>query len=115
MCLIAVPGQPSVSVDSTTATSITISWSVPSGSIVDSYDVMWERDTSGKCPDEDEGNATITSGSTSHTIMEVEEDSSYTITVIASNVAGSAVSESVSGVTKQAGKYYYSTEKTNLK
>ena len=98
------PGQPSVSVVSTTATSITISWSVPRGSVVDSYDVMWERDTSGECPDEDGGNATITGGSTSHTIMEVEEYSSYTITVRANNLLWSAVSEFVSGVTKQAGK-----------
>ena len=53
-----VPGQPSVSVDSTTAISIFISWNVPSGSVVDSYEVMW---ISEECPDDvDEGSATIT-------------------------------------------------------
>ena len=48
------PGQPTVSV-STTSTSISLSWSVPDGSMVTSYEVMWQRDTSGECPDEDEG------------------------------------------------------------
>ena len=72
--------------------------------MVDSYEVMWERDTSGECPDEDEGSATITDGSTSYTITGLEEDSSYTITVTATNAAGSAVSEPVTGMTGEAGE-----------
>ena len=95
--------MPSVSVDSLTDTSISLSWTVSSGSVVDSYEVMWERDTSGECPDEDEGSITITGSSTSHTIMELEEGSSYTITVTASNVIGSTVSDSVFGVTVEIG------------
>ena len=39
----------------------------------------------------DEGSTTITDGSTSYDIMGLEEDSSYTITVTATNVAGSGV------------------------
>ena len=85
-------------------TAISLSWSVPSGSEVDNYEVMWERDTSGECPDEDEGSATITDGSTSYTITGLEEDSSYTITVNATNAAGSAVSDSVTGKTTEAGE-----------
>ena len=95
------PDQPSVTVNSTT---ISLSWSVPSGSVVDSYEVVWERDTSGECPDEDEGSVTITDGSTSYTITGLEEDSSYTITVTATNVAGSAVSDPVTGMTWEAGE-----------
>ena len=98
------PGQPSVTVSSTTATTISLSWSVPSGSVVDSYEVVWERDTSGECPDEDEGSATITDGSTSYTITGLEEDSSYTITVTATNAAGSAASDPVTGMTGEAGE-----------
>ena len=104
VCITAVPGQPSVTVSSTTATTISLSWSVPSGSVVDSYEVMWERDTSEECPDEDEGSATITGGSTSYTITGLEEDSSYTITVTATNAAGSAVSDPVTGMTGEAGE-----------
>ena len=100
---VTVPGQPSVSVGSTIATSISLSWSVPSGSLVDSYEVMWERVTSGECPDEDEGSTTITGATTSQTIMELEEGSTYTITVTASNAIGSTVSDSVSGVTREIG------------
>jgi len=38
------PGQPTVAVGSTTDTTISLSWSVPSGSVVDSYVVMWKSD-----------------------------------------------------------------------
>ena len=82
--------------------------------------MMWERDTSaGECPDEDEGSTTITDGdegssaitggSTSHIIRGLEENSTYTITVRANNVAGSTVSESVSGVTRETGKLFVYT------
>ena len=87
--------------DSTTATNISLSWT-SAGSVVESYEVMWERDTSGECPDEDEGSATITDGSTSYTITGLEEDSSYTITVTATSAVGSAVSEPVTGTTEEA-------------
>ena len=56
--------------------------------MVDSYEVMWERGGT-------ESNVTITDGSTSYTIMGLEEDSSYNVTVTATNAAGSAVSEQV--------------------
>ena len=105
MYSVIVPDQPSVSVTGTTATSISISWSVPSGSVVDSYEVMWQRDTSGECSDEDEGNTNVTDGSTSYDIMGLAGMSSYTITVTATNVAGSsAVSDAVTRVTGAAGK-----------
>ena len=97
-CL-AVPGQPSVTVTSTTATSISLSWSVPSGSVVDSYVVMW---TSEECPDDaDEGSAAITDGSTSYTIERLREGSSYTITVTATNSAGTAPSDSETAETEE--------------
>ena len=97
------PGQPSVTVSSTTATTISLSLT-SAGSVVDSYEVVWERDTSGECPDEDEGSATITDGSLSYTITGLEEDSSYTITVTATNAARSAVSEPVTRMTGEAGE-----------
>ena len=102
----AVPGEPSASSDSTAATSLSLSWSVPSGSVVDEYLIQWERDTSGTCPDEDTDSTTISGGSaTSHTIPGLEEDSTYTITVTASNGAGSSnVSNTVTAVTGEEGK-----------
>ena len=66
--------------------------------------MMWQRDTSGECSDEDEGSTTITDGSTSCVIMGIEEDSSYSITVTATNSAGSAVSDAVTAVTLEAGE-----------
>ena len=65
--------------------------------------MMWERDTLGECPDEDEGSTTITDGSTSYTITGLEEDSSYTSTVNATNAAGSVVSDPITEMTGEAG------------
>ena len=61
--------------------------------------MMWERDGT-------RSSATITDGSTSHTITGLEEDSSYTITVTATNAAGSIASHPLTIVTEEAGKQY---------
>ena len=101
---VIVPAQPSLTVGTTTATSISLSWT-SAGSEVDSYEVMWQRDTSGECPDEDEDGISLTDGSTSYDIMGLEEDSSYSITVTANNAAGSsAVSNTVTAMTLEAGE-----------
>ena len=95
-----VPEPPVISVDSTTATSITLSGGVHSDSVADSYEVMWERDTSIGCSDVDEGTATSIGE-----ITGLHEDSSYTITVTVSNSAGSsAVSNTVTAMTMEAGE-----------
>ena len=103
-CTLTAPGQPTaVMVDSITPTTISLSWTAANGT-VDSYEVMWERDTSGQCPDVDEDSTNITGSSTSYTISGLQEDSSYTITVTATNAAGSTVSDSVTRMTSEAGK-----------
>ena len=95
---------PVLSKNSTTATTISLSWT-SAGSEVDSYEVMWRRDTSGECPDEDESSAIVSGGSYSYDKMELEEDSSYSITVRASNAAGSsAASNTVTAMTLEAGE-----------
>ena len=66
--------------------------------------VIWKRDTSEECPHEDVGNRTITNGSTRYSVDNLEEGSSYTITVTATNAAGSVVSDPVMGVTEEVGK-----------
>ena len=94
---------PVVSVGSTTPTTIPLTWT-SAGSEVDSYEVTWERDTSGECTDVDEDSATISGSSTSYTISGLQEDSNYTINVTATNTAGSAVSDPVTAVTGEAGE-----------
>ena len=93
-------------VSTTTATSISLSWSVPTGSVVTQYLVEWQRNTSAGCTDEDQGNTTITDGSTvSNDIPELEENSRYIVTVTTSNSAGSSgASNSVNGMTAVAGE-----------
>ena len=64
---------------------------------------MWQRDTTVGCPGGDGGSATITD--TSYDIMGLEEDSSYTITVRASNTTGSSEdSNTVTAMTLEAGE-----------
>ena len=98
--------MPSVTVVTTTATSISLTWSVPSGSVVTSYEVMWQRDTSVRCRDEDEGSRTINTNSisTAYTISGREEDSLYRITVTAVNSIATIASETVTAMTKEAGE-----------
>ena len=86
----------------TTATTISLSWT-SAGSVVDSYEVMWQRDTSGDCPDVNEDSMSVTDGSTSYMITGLEEDSSYTITVEAMNLIGMAISNTATGTTQEAG------------
>ena len=87
---VSVPGQPTVNVTSITSTSISLSWSVPSGSVVTSYEVMWQAlSDSGECGI----SGSITS--TSYTIQELESNTVYSITVTVTNVAGSTVSQPI--------------------
>ena len=99
-------GKPNVTKLSVSATSVSLSWSVPTGSVVDSYEVMWQRDTSGECPDEDEDSTTITDGSTSYNITGLEEDSTYSVTVTAVYSIGNVNSNTTVVTTLEAGTYW---------
>ena len=101
-----VPVQTTVSVYSETATSITIFLRFATGSVVTSYEVMWETDDVGGCSGgSNMDSTTITDSSTSYNITELEEDSTYSITVTASNSAGSnVVSNTVTAMTMEAGE-----------
>ena len=66
--------------------------------------MVWQSDISGECGDVGMGSYT-NSGSTRYDVTGLEEDSSYTITVTATNVAGSsAVSDAVTAMTLEAGE-----------
>ena len=89
---VPVPGQPSVNVTSITSTSISLSWSVPSGSVVTSYEVMWRALSSN---DDRESGTSGSITSTSHSIQELESNTVYSVTVTVTNVAGSTVSQTI--------------------
>ena len=101
-CIDAVLGQPNITVDFVMNTSISISWSVPSGSVVESYEVTW---ISHECPNViDKGNDTISGASYRYTIEGLRGGTSYNITVSATNSAGTAYSDTVTGETKEGGQ-----------
>ena len=90
------PGKPRVTVILSTATTISLSWSVRNGSVVESYEVTWGRDGI-------RSSTTITDGSTTYTIRELKAEANYMITVAARNGAGRAVSDPITGTTGKAG------------
>ena len=103
--LILIVEAPVLTAGTTTATTITISWT-NDDPMVTSYEVMWETDDVGGCSGgSDMDSTTVTDGSTSYDITELEEDSTYSITVTAFNSAGiSAVSNTVTAMTMEAGE-----------
>ena len=109
-CLVLAPV---VSLNLPEATTIALSWT-SAGSVVDSYVVMWERDITGECRQEDEGSTTISGDLTSYDVVNLAGISTYTITVTASNSAGSAVSDAVSRMTGQVGESQHAVLYTTL-
>ena len=103
-----VPVQTTAYVHSVTTTSITISFSVATGSVVTSYEVMWETDDVGGCSGGSDMDSSITTDDfPSYNITGLQEDSTYSITVTASNSAGSSeVSNTVTAMTMEAGERY---------
>ena len=111
-----IPSAPSaapssVSVSTVTSSNITVQWGtvdcIHRNGDITGYEVLWQRDISGECSDEDEGSVTITGDSTNYDIMGLEEDSSYSISVTASNAAGSSeVSSTVTAMTLEAGEIF---------
>ena len=64
----------------------------------------WQRVTTGDCDDEESGSTTLVGGSmTSYTVTEVQEGSSYTITVTASNDNGNEMSNPITERTQTTG------------
>ena len=89
-----------------TATTITISGSLPSGSVVTGLTVKWQRDTSVGCPGIDEGSTIVSGAFSTYTIAGLEEDSRYSINVTATNAAGNGpVSNTITATTTEAGMY----------
>ena len=96
---------PVLSVTSTAPTSLSLSWT-SAGTEVE-YEVTWQRDTLVGCTNMGGGSMTITDGSTTtYEIMELEEDSSYSLTVTATNAVDSAVSNQATGMTSEDGKSF---------
>ena len=103
VCMLPVEA-PSITVQSSsvTPTTISLSWT-SAGSVVDSYEVMWTAGP-GDCPGVSGGSATVDGDTTSHTIEGLEEYTTYTITVTATNAVGSAVSDQATQRTREASK-----------
>ena len=91
-----------------TATTITVTGSVSSGSVVTGFEVEWQRDTSVGCSDVNERTIPVNGAFTSYTITGLEPGNRFTITVTVSNSAGTApVSNTVIAMTLETGEREY--------
>lgn len=87
-----VPSEPITLQATATATTISLTWSVTTGSVADSYTVRW---SSGQ-----EESTAVTHGTArAHTITGLESGTRYAISVSANNAAGSAESDRLTTVT----------------
>ena len=93
---VPAPGEVLVSVNSITATSISLSWSVASGRMV-SWEVVWRPTDRGT-----ESTSDSLPGNT-YTIHHLESSTIYTVTVRATNVAGTTDS---TPILISTGSYY---------
>ena len=103
--LFIVPSVPVLNEPQTvTTTTITITGSVPDGSVVTSFHVEWQRDTSIGCSDKNHSSFTVDqSFSGSYRVTGLEPGNRYTITVTVFNGAGnSPVSNSVTAMTMES-------------
>ena len=91
--------------------AITITGSVPSGTVVTGFEVRWQRDTSVGCSNEDEYIIFVHGPFRTYQISGLEAGNRYTITVTVFNDGGTApASNSVTGTTLETGE----TENTVL-
>ena len=96
------PGQPTVHTSETADTTVFLSWSVPNDSIVENYVLEWSSD---QCPGDEVENSTTMNGTlTNFTISDLRSDTSYSITVNASNAAGNSTSKILTVHTPVMGK-----------
>ena len=98
--IITVPDKPVIVSNKTTATTISISWNFPSGSVVvEHYEVEW---FSHQCPD---GQVeTVTRNSSNFTVLNLWPETNYTISVTAINSVGRSYSDNLTLLTLKLGK-----------
>ena len=92
------PVEPSISVVSITATSISLSWSVPTDQMVTSSEVIWQvlrNETAITEADSDGISGSINVTSYMYTIYGLKSSTSYRITVTVTNIAGNNTSSLV--------------------
>ena len=103
-------------------TAIHVTWIAPRGSAVTGYEIEWKRNSSRDCLTvKDQGNITITNVSiTAYDIVGLVGDTTYIVSVKASNAAGSSVGTTISTATEEGGNkqphccimshYYYNMQ-----
>ena len=85
---VAPPSNSTLTVQSATVSTISLTWSVLSSSAVDDYELEWRSGA-------EINSATIPGGTCAYTVRDLNSATSYTIVVTASNPAGRSQSNTV--------------------
>ena len=91
MLLHSVPGAPELTLSSTTGDSLTMSWTVPSGTVVEKYELLWSIEGS-QSPVEVRNTVSGSIHSYTVPVLGYFENVTVTITVTAVNAVGSSSS-----------------------
>ena len=93
LVVISVPGEPEIQLYSATPDSVSFSWSLPPGSVVDSFEVKWDRNHSQFATFRD----SLSKSSNKYTVNGLRDfdNATYTITVTAFNNVGSSTSSNM--------------------
>ena len=85
------------------STAISITWSVPDGSVVTSYEVEW---SSNQCPDDfpPYNATTLSDENTSYELSHLRPGTSYSISIKAINIAGITSGDLAPTKTEEIGK-----------
>ena len=89
---VAPPSNPTLTVQSATVSTISLTWSVLSSSAVDDYELEWRSGA-------EMNSATIPGGTCAYTVRDLNSATSYAIVVTASNPAGRSQSNTVTTLT----------------
>ena len=96
-------GQPVIELGEITATTISISWSVPSGFVAEQYEVEW---SSYQCPgNQTDGNAVMTGEVSKFIIPVLRAGTDYNVLVTAINPAGNFASNVLTIHTLEMGEF----------
>ena len=92
-----------VNIESSEATSLTISWTLVGSAVETGYNISYSN-TDTQCFTDSDTVSGIAAGETSHTLTDLEEGTEYTITVTALLTGGGTLEDSVTGTTQAVGE-----------
>ena len=91
-----MPGAPELSLVSTSADSVTVSWRVPEGTVVERYEIQWRvRDEESQSMSSTHTDDSLSSSTEQYTISGLQQITNGTIEILVTAVNGAGISSSI--------------------